>query len=70
MYNQQQLIPMSQCLSLWANSSSIEIDDKRHSKNKSKKIKIGRDTNGDLLSVDFSYLKNKEIEIYSARRIK
>lgn len=69
MNNQQLLIPMSQCLSLWANSSSIEIKDKRYPKNKSNKIKIGRDDSGNLLSVDFRYLKNKEIEIYSARRI-
>lgn len=68
--NSKNLIPISECLALWAKESSIEINDFKFPKKKKRKVKIGRTDKGDLISVAFKYLKNDEIEIYSARRIK
>lgn len=66
----QQVISISECLSLWNQNSSIEIQDTKSSKKEGKRLKIGRDSSGKLLRVSFRYLENSEIEIYSARRVK
>ena len=63
------LISISECLLLWAQNSSIELPDLMLPKEEKRKVKIGRDKKGRLLSVDFKYLDDDdEIEIISARR--
>lgn len=69
MYDQKLVISISDCLSLWADSSSVEVTDKKSPSRLKKKVKIGRDSKGNLLSVGFKYLKDKEIEIYSAFKL-
>jgi len=62
------LISISECLLLWAQNSSIELPDLMLPKEDKRRVKVGRDEKGNLLSVDFKYLKDDEIEIISARR--